>query len=196
MVKRIGYFFVITMLLTVGCEEASSSDDPTTGPEANGEGGTLFIDPDASIGTGGAEQVELEGDALDEGFQFATDVSAGLEDAIGNGEEAIKGKMCEGEYAHECEECACTSCADWATACNQVPGCDEIIVCSNQTGCLGPSCFEVCSEVIDAYGGYMGKAADLALKFGACAQTNCLETCLASWGPGSEGGYEEEGGEN
>ncbi len=191
--KKLGIIFGVLLLTSWGCEEASSSDEIQLDSPAGGEGGILFIDPDASVGTGGADQVTFEGDTVDEGFQFATDVSAGLADSS-NGDDGIKVKMCEGDFIHSCEECACQECPEWAAACNQVPGCNEVITCSNQTGCLGPACFEVCSEVIAVYGGFMGKAADLAMKFGACAQTYCMQSCLEDWGPGADGG--DEGGEN
>jgi hypothetical protein len=71
--------------------------------------------------------------------------------------------------------CRCNACLDSMEECEAVPGCIEIMTCSNQTGCLDEfSCYLLpgakCAPVIDQWGN-SSLATAIALDIMACSKT-------------------------
>lgn len=204
--KNVFGLTLLCVFAVTGCDsgEADSSAEGTAP-----SGGEQLIGLLGELDAGGdpQEQVVFEGDAIEEGFQFAADVSSGVDFSEFQEEEAglIKESMCDGVIESSCEDCLCSDCTALANACNQEIGCLAYMSCTQKVGCIAAQCFTACADVIAQYGGMVSKGVDLAVKLSSCALTNCLDICLEELaggggggddGPGNDEGGNDEGGNN
>ena len=198
MTLRLSGILIMSLSLLMGCGGDDENDGSSNGTVNQG------IDQEdyqravtASQETGSDEEVaEVEADASSERTGDPVEVTAGIADDFeGDGDPELEElhKLCgEDEYYNACEECVCVECAAYASACADSEGCMAMINCSNANGCIGPACYEACSEVVAEYG-IASKDMDLGTKFAACASAMCFETCIVSGGIGADP-YDPEDG--
>jgi hypothetical protein len=74
---------------------------------------------------------------------------------------------------NDCTTCGCTDCLEELEACDEVPGCRDIVECAVEEGCVGANCYlanERCRDVIDGHGGPFGQAASHATVVSDCTE--------------------------
>jgi hypothetical protein len=78
----------------------------------------------------------------------------------------------------DCSLCVASKCTDEAIACCQKPGCLDVVLCIQETGCL-LDCYQPdkCKDAIDASGGLFGAIAH-AGPLALCAALACPLECL------------------
>lgn len=77
---------------------------------------------------------------------------------------------CEDTFPGACGSCLCQSCESQLDACRTDTGCISILWCIEETSCAGLGCYQssTCRNVIDAFGGIAGTAAQRALTLYSC----------------------------
>ncbi len=152
-----------------GTSGADDDDEPPADPPSSEEPAD---DEPAGSSTGG------EGPGPDPDPPSGSSSDTGEEPGPSTGEQDGALAVCLDEAVNECEVCACNNCLDELTACGADPGCVEIRVCAQQTGCTGLDCLNDCGDVIDGAGGPLGASAGLALMVSDCYEAlGCNNRC-------------------
>jgi hypothetical protein len=74
---------------------------------------------------------------------------------------------------NDCTSCGCTDCLEELEACDDVPGCRDIVECAVEEGCVGISCYlgnARCREAIYDHGGPFSQAASHAIVVSECTE--------------------------
>lgn len=185
--------FVLSMsLILLGCGEDSAPNDPL--PESPTSGAAMTqggSDPaqddsddppgdpgdDSDASTTGSDD-QTSGPASTSGATpppgDSTDTNAG---ETGPGESDLD--SCLDQATNDCEICACNNCLAELTACEADPGCVEVRMCAQETGCTGLGCLGPCGDVIDEAGGLGGQSVMLALQVSDCYEAASCDTMCA-----------------
>lgn len=89
----------------------------------------------------------------------------------------IKECKMQADPPSDCSDCMCENCLQELQACEADAGCVAIRQCAEETGCTGVGCLDACGDVIDMYGGFLGKSAMIGLAVNECLGDNCSAPC-------------------